>query len=360
MRVYFLFFITLQLLPSEQNPDERLRSMSLEQKIGQLFMAAAVSDVVSNEEFMRVSPYRMDPEYIGMLIQEYHVGGVIFLGAATKATIKQSIELFQQQSEVPLFIGLDAEWGVGMRVKDGRSFEKNNLLGLRTDEEVELVGKEIGADCKELGVHINFAPVVDTNTNPNNPVIGARSFGDDPELVASKGIVYMRGLQSAGVFACAKHFPGHGDTDVDSHYALPVLRHDQERLCAVELLPFKKMIAAGVDAVMIGHLSVPALDPSGAPASLSEIIIKRVLREQLSFNGLVVTDGLGMQALTDYYAPGDLELRALLAGNDLLLCPVDVPEAGRKIKQAVEQGRLTVAEIDEHVIRVLNAKDKTR
>lgn len=358
MRLYFFLSITCTFFSAQSSIKDRLSSMSLEQKIGQLFMVAAVSDEVLNDEHMKRSPYKMDHAYIESLIKMYHVGGVIFLGAATKETLKKKACAFQKQSSVPLLIGLDAEWGVGMRVKDGRSFEKNNLLGLRTNAEIKNIGAEIGADCKELGVHINFAPVVDVNTNPNNPVIGARSFGDDPDLVAEKAIAYMYGLQSVGVLACAKHFPGHGDTDVDSHFELPILKHSRDRLDTVELLPFKKMIAVGVDAIMVGHLSVPELDETGVPASVSSLIIKTVVRNQLGFNGLIITDGLGMQALTNHYEPGDLERLALLAGNDILLCPVDVPKAVENIKCAIVEGLLPSQELDEHIERILHVKEK--
>lgn len=236
MRLYFLLNVTFQLCAAQSFVNDRLNAMSLEQKIGQLFMVAVVSDESLNKTFIKGTCYCVEAEYVSHLIKDYHVGGIIFLGVATKDTMLQKIKLFQEMSKLPLLVGLDAEWGVGMRVKDGRSFEKNNLLGIRTNAEIECVGAEIGVDCKELGVHINFAPVVDVNTNPNNPIIGARAFGNDPDFVSEKAIAYMRGLQSLGILACAKHFPGHGDTDVDSHLELPVLRHDRKRLDAVELV----------------------------------------------------------------------------------------------------------------------------
>lgn len=355
MRIYFLLSVTCTLFSAQLSIKDRISSMSLEQKIGQLFMVAAVSDASLNEEYIQKTCYSVEKEYVARLIKDYYVGGIIFLGVATKESVRQSVSMYQQISDIPLLVGLDAEWGVGMRVKDGRSFEKNNLLGLRTNAEIEYVGAAIGADCKELGVHINFAPVVDVNTNPSNPVIGVRSFGDDPAFVAEKAIAYMHGLQSAGVLACAKHFPGHGDTDVDSHFELPVLHHDRDRLYAVELLPFKKMIAAGVDAIMVGHLSVPALDPTGVPASFSRLIID-MLRNCLDFEGLVISDALDMRALTNHYEPGELELVALLAGNDMLLCPIDVPKAVECIKRAVSDGKLCEQNIDKHVERILHVK----
>lgn len=377
MLLYVLLSVTCTLFSGQSSIKDRLNSMPLEQKIGQLFMVAAVSDASLNATYIKETCYSVEEKYVNRLIKDYHVGGIIFLGVATKESIQKSVSKYQQISDIPLLIGLDAEWGVGMRVKDGRSFEKNNLLGLRTNEEIESIGAAIGADCKELGVHINFAPVVDVNTNPNNPIIGARSFGNDPYFVAEKAIAYMHGLQSVGILACAKHFPGHGDTDVDSHFELPVLRHDRDRLHAVELLPFKKMIAAGVDAIMIAHLSVPALDPTGVPASFSRVIID-VLRRCINFEGLaisdvlghptltkqfpevfaglIITDALDMRALTNHCEPGEIELFALLAGNDILLCPVDVPKAVEKIRLAVRDGKLREQELDEHVERILLVK----
>jgi beta-glucosidase-like glycosyl hydrolase len=356
-KVFFLFCCMFNVC-AEIDIEQLMASMTIEQKIGQLFMVAAISDLSMNQIFMQRTPYKIDPDYIKKLIREYHIGGVIFLGNATQDTMRKRVYEFQQLAKIPLLIGLDAEWGVAMRVKDGRCFDKNETLGQLSNEEVFEIAQEIGRDCKDLGVHINFAPVVDINTNPDNPIIGARSFGNDTINVAQKGIAYMQGLQSVGVLSCAKHFPGHGDTDVDSHLQLPILNHDKERLYAIELSPFIHMIQKKVPAIMMGHLSVPALDETGVPASLSKKIIQKLLREELEFDGLVITDGLGMRALTDHYESGVLELNSLLAGNDILLCPVDLPKAFECIKKAIEDGLVSIEQLDEHVRRILNAKNR--
>lgn len=356
MRIFWIMFFVMQL--HAVDIQQLVRSMSLDQKIGQLFMVAAIDDIEHNQTFIQQTPYNVHPDYIKKLIVDYHIGGVIFLGSAKKKSLLKQVEQFQQLSNVPLLMGLDAEWGIAMRVKDGRCFAKNAVLGKLSDNEVCNVAQNIGQDCKELGIHINFAPVVDINTNPKNPIIGARAFGDNKELVAQKGIAYMKGLHNVGVLSCAKHFPGHGDTDVDSHVQLPILRHSKKRLYEIELWPFKELIKVQVSAIMMGHLSVPALDNVNIPASFSKNIIQGLLRNKLKFNGLIVTDGLGMQAITNHHEPGELELYALLAGNDILLCPMNVPKACKKIKYALDNGYISEQEIDEHVERILRAKKK--
>jgi beta-glucosidase-like glycosyl hydrolase len=219
------------------------------------------------------------------------------------------------------------------------------------------LGHAIGQLCKKLGVHINFAPVADVNNNPNNPVINDRSFGDNPIVVAQHAIAFAQGLADSGIIACAKHFPGHGDTDVDSHYDLPLLGHDKQRLHDIELAPFKELIAANILAIMVGHLEVPAFEPQAKlPSSLSKKIVTDLLRKELGFDGLIITDSLHMYGVTKYFNPGEYELYGLLAGNDILLCPFDVPAAVAAIKQALYDELITEQEIDEHVERILEMK----
>lgn len=205
---------------------------------------------------------------------------------------------------------------------------------------------------------LNFAPVVDVNNNPENPVIHDRSFGDDPQRVARLAKLFAQGLQDSGIIACAKHFPGHGDTNVDSHLDLPAIKHDKERLNTVELVPFKKLIDAGIGAVMLAHLYVPAFDATpNQPSSMSYPIVTEKLKNNLGFKGLVITDGLGMQAITKHYKPGELELQAFLAGNDILLCPLDVPKAIALIEEEIKTGRVSEAELDSRVLKILKAKE---
>lgn len=362
---FTMLMIALHVVRSHaQNniPDDiqlMLANMSIEQKIGQLFMVAALSDAELNPGYER-SVYTLDADYIEHLIRNYHVGGVIFLGNGTKHSVRTMVDRFQACAQFPLFMALDAEWGSAMRLVDGFCCEKNKQLARRTFQEIHDIAVTIGSELKELGLHINFAPVVDVNTNPKNPVIGPRSFGSIPELVASKAIAFMQGLHDAGIISCAKHFPGHGDTAVDSHTELPRLEHTKKRLQSVELYPFMQMIKEGVPMVMVGHLSVPAFDATGTAASISRAIVHDLLREQLGFKGIIVTDGLGMGALADFGKPGELESAAICAGNDIVLCPVHVPEGIACIKQALLDGRLSMQELDEHVLRVLMAKRRVQ
>jgi beta-N-acetylhexosaminidase len=341
-----------------------LHSMTLRQKIGQLFMVATASSFEQPEEalasLLLKCPYRMDHDYIEYLIREYHIGGIVFL---FKGTPDKQIDLtnhLQSISRIPLLIGQDCEWGLSMRLYETIRFPKNMTLGAIDDVSlIHQLGYEIGKQCKAIGVHINFAPVVDVNVNPENPVINDRSFGESPVGVARKSVAYLQGLQEAGILACAKHYPGHGDTAVDSHVALPIIRHAKERLEAVELLPFKTAIEAKITAIMTAHIVVPSLSGDDIlPATFSPKLLCEILRHKLNFKGLIITDGLGMKALTDYYKPGEIELNALLAGNDILLCPLDVPKAVELIEQALTEGRITEKDIDERVLKVLTVKEK--
>jgi beta-glucosidase-like glycosyl hydrolase len=357
-----LLFYSAPMRAKFQAPDDiqqMLASMSIEQKIGQLFMVAVLSEPEFNPGYER-SVYTLDADYVEHLIRNYHVGGVVFLGTGSKEAVRTMVDRFQASAEIPLLMALDAEWGSAMRLVDGFCCEKNKQLARRTNQEIHDIAVQIGNELKELGLHINFAPVVDVNTNPKNPVIGVRSFGSIPELVASKATAYMQGLHDAGIISCAKHFPGHGDTAVDSHVDLPQLKHDKKRLHSVELYPFVQMIKVEVPMIMVGHLSVPAFDATGTAASVSRPIVHGLLREQLGFKSIIITDGLGMGALRDFGKPGELECAAVCAGNDIVLCPVHVPEAVACINQALTDGRLGMQELDEHVLRVLMAKRRAQ
>ena len=344
--------------------EQTLQSMTLQEKIAQLFVVAAISDDEQPTELLASSlwssPYKMDEEYVAILIEKYHVGGVIFLYNSTPKKQMALTKKFQELSKVPLLIAQDAEWGLSMRLdKDPDAvvrYPRNMTLGALTDEKLMYdYGFEIGRQCAALGVHLNCAPVVDVNSNPENPVIHDRSFGDDPQRVAHYGALVMKGLQDAGIIACAKHFLGHGDTSIDSHLALPKIDHPLERLEAVELLPFRKLIQEGVGSVMIGHLLVPLFD-AAQPATMSSGIVTDFLKNTLNFQGLVITDGLGMRALTNFYKPGELEFRAFLAGNDILLCPLDVPNAIARIEEAININMISERELDARVLKILHAK----
>lgn len=335
-------------------------TLSLEQKIGQLFVVTAIVDNAQNQLLLAAKGYRTDAAYIKQLIADYHIGGVIFLGSNSCQEQAELTQELQQCSALPLLIMQDLEWGLAMRLHDALRFPRNQALGALAPEHDELIyqmGYEVGKQCKLLGVHMNLAPVVDVNNNPVNPVINDRSFGEDIACVARKAEQFMRGLQDAGIIACAKHFPGHGDTTVDSHYDLPCIKHTRERLDSCELYPFKRMISNGVKAIMPAHMEVPALEPAAhLPSSLSHNVVTTLLRQELGFKGLIITDALDMRGVTKHHHAGELELKALQAGNDILLCSTDVPKAIATIKQAIADGRLSEQELDEHVRVVLSLK----
>lgn len=363
-------FFILSLLFSNflwsQNNEQLLSQLSLREKIGQLcFVAAATDETIDRdlvEEWRKWQPlYRIERRHTQEMIKECAPGGIVFYGKNAHPTEQLALtQYYQSISKVPLLIALDAEVGVASRLnpKNCLRFPYNMTLGAIQDKElIYQTGYEVGVELKALGVHVNFAPVVDVNNNPANPVIGMRSFGENKERVALAGIAYMRGLQDAGIVACAKHFPGHGDTSVDSHLALPLIEHSIEHLKANELYPFKQLIDAGVKSIMTAHLEVPALEKeSGLPASLSKSTVTDFLQRQMGFKGLIFTDALGMKGVADHFAPGELELKALQAGNDILLCPVDVVKAIDRIEKAVRQGEMSEAEIDRKVLKVLEAK----
>ncbi len=368
------FVLVLNSLPSNaqlpiyeqvcgQWAEKTLASLTVREKIGQLFVVAAASCFDQQEEALATAlfkaPYKMDPEYIKQLIIEHKIGGLIFLFKSTPDKQIDAVNEYQALSAVPLLIGQDCEWGLSMRLYETISYPRNGDLAHLTDKNlVYELGKEIGRQCKAVGVHMNFAPVVDVNNNPDNAVIGSRSFGNDPECVAHAGLLMMRGLQDAGVLACAKHFPGHGGTAVDSHFDLPLITHAKDRLESVELVPFKHLIAHGVCAIMSAHLAVPALEKEAHRASsLSHATITDLLEQELGFSGLKITDGLGMQAITSHYEPGIIELEAALAGNDIILCPLDVPKAIDLIEQAVRAGTIAEQDLDRRVLKILKAKE---
>lgn len=327
----------------------KMSEMTLDQKIGQLFIIRAFSkqDI-------------LEQKVIENYIKKYEVGGLCFFQGSPIEQVRL-VNLYQQVSVIPLFIGIDAEWGLGMRFpKEAISFPKQLMLGAIEDNNlIYEMGREIGRQCKLAGVNINFAPSLDINSNPNNPVIYDRSFGENPQKVTSKGYMYMRALEDEGVMACIKHFPGHGDTNADSHYELPTLNHNMDRLEAVELYPFRRIASQGVSALMVGHLHVPTLDNQlSKPTTLSSKVIKKLLRDDIGFNGLIITDAMDMKGITKYYPSGIAEAEAFLAGNDILLLPENLPLAIEKMKSYIETGKITEARLNESVERILRAKYK--
>ncbi|GIV34764.1 MAG: beta-N-acetylglucosaminidase [Chitinophagales bacterium] len=326
--------------------DSVFNQLNDRQRIAQLFMAAAYS----NRDDAHVNE-------IIRLISEYEIGGLIFF-QGTPYRQAQLTNDYQAISRVPLLIAMDAEWGLGMRLDSTLSFPRQLTLGAIADVRlIEEMGKEIARQCRRMGIHINFAPVADINSNPNNPVIHDRSFGEDKLNVSLKALAYMEGLQSNGVMACAKHFPGHGDTDSDSHLTLPVIRHDKSRLDNLELYPFKVLINNGVQSVMVAHVHIPALDSTpNLAASLSPRITTTLLKTELGFTGLVFSDALNMKGVSNYYKPGEVDLMAFLAGSDVMLFSEDIPRALTLFTEALEKGTIHREDLYSRVKKILNAK----
>ncbi len=328
--------------------DSVYSSMDLKEKIGQLYMIQVFS-----------STYKEKKKKIDSLITENHVGGVIYSlgGPIRQAKLDNKL---QAMSKIPLLIGMDAEWGLKMRLDSTYAFPWNMTLGAINDNAlIEKTGYQIGEHCKRLGIHFNFAPAVDINTNANNPIIGNRSFGEDRDNVTEKALYFMKGMQSAGILATAKHFPGHGDTDTDSHKTLPTINFDQKRIDSIELYPYKKLIKENLASVMVAHLNVPSLEPKdGYPSSLSKHIVTDILKDQLKFNGLIFTDALNMKGVSKFKTSGEIDLAAFLAGNDVLLISEDVPVGISKIEEAYLNKEISEERLAHSVKKILMAKYK--
>lgn len=326
--------------------DSVMNTMSLEEKIGQL-MVVRVPTNMKTKELRNFSK----------LLTDNHVGGVCFFAGTASEQVQQTRQ-FQKLSRIPLFICLDAEWGLGMRLTDSYSFPRQMMMGALSaanDSLISRMGEEVGRQCRMIGVNVNFAPVVDLNSNSLNPVIGARSFGENKDRVAAKGICYAKALQKNGVMAVAKHFPGHGDTDVDSHVDVPVINHSKAYIDSVDIYPFQRLIGAGCRGVMVGHLMVNAYD-NRYISSLSEALVNRLLRERMKFNGLIFTDGMDMKAVTKNYKKGEADLISLQAGTDVILLPTDVAASISLIKAHAEEDANFAALIDNKCRRVLREK----
>lgn len=327
--------------------DSVIKTLSPEERIAQLFMVAAYS----NKDKTHVNE-------IKKLVKQYKIGGLIFFqgGPARQAILTNQ---YQALSKVSLFVAIDAEWGLSMRLDSTTRFPRQMTLGaIQNDSLIYNMGEEIARQCKRMGMQINFAPDVDINNNPLNPVIGTRSFGENKYNVTKKALMYMKGMQNNGVLANAKHFPGHGDTDSDSHKTLPTIKSSRARLDTLELYPFRELISQGLGSMMVAHLSIPALDTTpNQPSTLTKKIVTGLLKDTMSFKGLVFTDALNMKGVSKFYKPGEVELKALLAGNDVLLFPEDVPTAIKKIKAAIDSGLVSQTEIDERCLKILKAKD---
>ena len=357
--IFFIFVILFSItINAQKAPDfltqyqsawveNTLKNMTIDEKIGQLFMPRG-----------NYSGKGYDPQKLANWVKEYHLGGIAFFAGQPSVQAKIVNDL-QAMSKIPLFIGMDFEWGLAMRLDSTPRFPYQMALGAmaQNDDLIEAMGREMGRQCNRMGVHINYAPVVDVNNNPNNPVINFRSFGEDKMTVTRKALAYMRGLQSQKIITTAKHFPGHGDTGVDSHYDLPLITHDKIRLHDIELYPYKELIKNGLSGIMTAHLAIPALDSTKNLAStLSTKIVTDLLKKELGFQGLVFTDAMDMEGAVKYFPNGQAIVKAILAGNDVIETFEDVPTAFKAVKKAYTEGVLTEAEINKKVRKILMAK----
>jgi len=328
--------------------DSTYNSLSLKEKIGQLYMI----QVFSNQD-------QATKKTILNQIKTHHIGGLIYTNGGPVRQAQLNNEL-QAASKIPLLVGMDAEWGLSMRLDSTYAFPWNMTLGaIKNLDLIRQTGKHIGEHCKRIGVHFNFAPVVDINTNPKNPIIGNRSFGEDKEEVTNRAMAFMEGMQSAGVLANAKHFPGHGDTASDSHKTLPTINFSAQRIDSLELYPYKKLFSKGLSSVMVAHLNVPNLDSRpDYPSSLSYPIVTELLKEKLGFKGLIFTDALSMKGASNFSDPGEIDLQAFLAGNDVMLMSNEVSQGIEALHVAVESGLISEERLAHSVKKILSAKYK--
>lgn len=320
--------------------------LSMDERIGQLYIVA----LYTNKDQNHISGVRK-------LVEQERIGGIILMQDDAEQEIALVNE-FQKKSRVPMLFGMDAEWGLYQRIKTAHKFPWAMTLGAIQDNNlVYEMASKIAEDAKKMGIYWNFAPVVDVNTNPKNPIIGNRSFGSDVQNVIAKSLAYAQGLQDNGVLAAIKHFPGHGDTDVDSHLDLPVVKHSLERLNKIELAPFKALMDKKIGGAMIAHLYVPQLEKGkNIPASISYDIVTNLLKNKFRYEGLVITDALNMNAVAKKYPAGELDLRAFKAGNDVLLFSQDVPTGKKLIKEAIQKGEISEKRLEESVKKILKTK----
>ena len=323
--------------------DSVFDSMTPDERIGQLII-------------LKTDPDGSYQESMIQKIHEYKIGGILF-SSGTLPSQAESANVYQEASRIPLWIAFDGEWGLSMRLAGTPRFPKNIMLGaVENNEFIRLYGEEVGRECRELGVHINFAPVLDVNDNPDNPVIGTRSFGENPQSVSIKGNAYAKGLESQRIIAVGKHFPGHGNTSDDSHKTLPVVKLSKSQLEKVELYPFNHFVQDGLSGIMVGHLSVPALDPSaGVAATFSPEIVNNLLKRNWGFKGLIFTDALEMKGAA-VPKKDNACVRALMAGNDVLVCPAHIASDFAAIKNAVKSGDISSSAIEESCRKILQYK----
>ena len=342
-------FLWAQNSPAQKWVDSVFASLTPDQRIAQL-MVVRLSERTSTGILFY-------DKKVTELVKKYNIGGVcLFQGNPTLQAA--TVNSLQAIAKTPIMMCIDGENGLGMRFDSIIPLNRQMMMGAVQDETIIYnYGKLVGEQCKRAGIHVNYAPVVDVNNNPNNPVINDRSFGEDKYKVASYGIAYMKGMQDVGVMACAKHFPGHGDVDVDSHKDLPVINKTIAQLDSLEFYPFKQIFKAGVGSVMIAHLSIPAIDNiPNKPTSISYKNVTELMRNKMGYQGLTFTDALEMQGVKKYYPDGEASVESIIAGNDMLCLPGDVPMSIIKIKEAIKKKKLSWADIETHCRKVLAAK----
>jgi len=350
--LFFLFGSSFAQTPAQRWADSVYKSLNNDQRIAQL-MVARLSTIDG-----KTKTVTFFEDEVARLIKDYNIGGIcVFQGSPVKQA--EVINRLQAKAKTPIMMCIDGEWGVGMRMTDSvLPLPKQMMLGAMKDATIVYkYGQLVAEQCKRIGIQVNYAPVVDINNNPNNPVINDRSFGEDKYKVADFGIAYMKGMQDNGVMGCAKHFPGHGDVAVDSHYDLPVINKSLAQLDSLELYPFRKIFAAGVGSVMVAHLYIPAIDKTANRAtSLSPENINGLMRNKLGYQGLTFTDALEMQGVKKFYPDGEASVQSIIAGNDMLCLPGDIPASIEKIKAAIAKKQLSWADIELHCKKVLIAK----
>ncbi|MCC3216911.1 glycoside hydrolase family 3 protein [Chryseobacterium sp. X308] len=334
------------LKKAQQWVDTTYKNLTQDEKLGQLFIVALYTN--RGEDYI---------SQVRNIVTNDKIGGLILMQDDAAREINLVNE-FQQKSKVPLMIGMDAEWGLYQRIATAHKFPWAMTLGAIQDKNlVYQMAAKIAEDCKRMGINWDFAPVVDVNTNPDNPIIGNRSFGSDVNNVITSALSYSNGLQDNNILAAIKHFPGHGDTSTDSHLDLPVVPHGIDRLDAVELAPFKALMNKGIGGVMVAHLYVPSLESEkGIPASVSKNIITGVLKDKLGYKGLIITDALNMAAVANKYQPGELDAMAFKAGNDIMLFSQGVSEGKKLIQKAIDKGEISQSRVEESVKKILLTK----
>ncbi|MDR6461114.1 beta-glucosidase-like glycosyl hydrolase [Chryseobacterium vietnamense] len=334
------------LKKAQQWVDTTYKNLSQDEKLGQLFIVALYTN--RGEDYI---------SQVRNIVTNDKIGGLILMQDDAAREINLVNE-FQQKSKVPLMIGMDAEWGIYQRIATAHKFPWAMTLGAIQDKNlVYQMAAKIAEDCRRMGINWDFAPVVDVNTNPDNPIIGNRSFGSEVDNVITSALSYSNGLQDNNILAAIKHFPGHGDTSTDSHLDLPVVSHSTERLDAVELAPFKALMNKGIGGVMVAHLYVPSLESGkGIPASVSKNIITGLLKDKLGYKGLIITDALNMGAVANKYQPGELDAMAFKAGNDIMLFSQGVSEGKKLIQKAIDKGEIPQSRVEESVKKILLTK----